>query len=54
MNLIGRMCEALGIRLLDLERIKFGPIEKGKLGQGNYRELTKNEVETLRSAAVIT
>lgn len=47
---IRRMCETVGIQLLDLERISFGPIKLGKVALGNYRDLTHEEVEKLRKA----
>jgi 23S rRNA pseudouridine2605 synthase len=48
---IRRMCETVGIELQDLDRIKFGPIEKGNLGIGKYRELKETEIQALRKAA---
>lgn len=50
---IRRMCETVGIKLLELQRIKFGPIEKGALGIGQFRELTNSEIQSLRNAANI-
>lgn len=47
---IRRMCETVGIVLLDLERIQFGPIAIGDLKPGEYRSLTKEEVESLRNS----
>lgn len=48
---IRRMCEALNINLIDLERIKFGPITLENLKEGEYRELTGKEVEILRKSS---
>ncbi len=48
---IRRMCEIVGMNLLELERIKFGPISIGQLKSGKYRELSDKEVEQLRQAA---
>lgn len=45
---IRRMCEALNLPLVDLQRIKFGNLELGNLKTGEYRELTGREVETLK------
>lgn len=45
---IRRMCEVLKLPLVDLERIKFGPITLGNLKPGEYRELTGKEVELLK------
>ncbi len=47
---IRRMCETVGIELLDLERISFGPIPLGNVPLGNYRELTKKEIDSLKKA----
>lgn len=49
---IRRMCETVGINLLELERIKFGSIEKGPLGLGQFRELTRHEIQSLKNVAV--
>jgi len=49
---IRRMCEAVKLHLIALERIKFGPITLGDLKEGRYRELTDKEVSMLRKAAV--
>ena len=46
---IRRMCLAVGIRLLSLQRIKIGPISIGNLGDGKYRALTQKEVQTLKT-----
>ena len=48
---IRRMCEEVGIKLLALQRIAFGPIKMGALKEGDYRELTQQEIEQLRAAA---
>ena len=45
---IRRMCEAINLPLLDLQRIKFGNINLGDLKIGDYRELTRREVEDLQ------
>lgn len=47
---IRRMCEAIHLNLIDLQRIKFGPIKIDKLKLEHYRELTKKEVESLKSS----
>lgn len=48
---IRRMCYALHVELTQLQRIKFGPIELGNLKEGEYRELTNQEIEALQKAA---
>lgn len=45
---IRRMCEALKLQLVDLQRIRFGNLELGSLKIGEYRDLTGREVEKLR------
>lgn len=47
---IRRMCKTVGINLLDLQRIAFGPIALGDVKEGEYRELTTEEVEKLKKA----
>ncbi len=44
---VKRMCEAVGHRLVRLERIRFGSLELGDLKPGAYRRLTEAEVERL-------
>lgn len=51
---IRRMCEALGINLKALMRIKFGPIDLGKLSSGEFRELSQKDVKALRRAVGLT
>ena len=41
---IRRMCEYLGYEVLKLERIQIMNIKLDKLGQGNWRDLTVNEL----------
>ena len=48
---IRRMCETVGLELLELERTKFGPLGLGRLGKGQYRPLTPEEIEKLREVA---
>lgn len=45
---IRRMCEELGIPLIDLQRIAFGPLQLGNLKRGEYRVLTKKEIQALQ------
>lgn len=47
---IRRMCEVVGIELLDLERISFGPIKLGNIEIGEYRELNQQEINSLKKA----
>lgn len=48
---IRRMCETVGIDLLELQRIKFGPLVLGNLKLGQQRTLTKAEINSLQVAA---
>jgi 23S rRNA pseudouridine2605 synthase len=47
---VRRMCLAVGHRVQELERLRMGPLELGKLPRGEYRELTPAEVRSLREA----
>lgn len=47
---VRRMCGTVGINLLDLERISFGPIKLGHVRLGGYRELSQQEIESLKKA----
>ena len=48
---VRRMCDAVGHRVLSLERVAFGPLRLGSLAPGSYRRLSAAEVERLRKAA---
>ena len=48
---VRRMLAAVGHEVVELERIRFGPLRLGGLKQGSHRRLTPAEVEALRSAA---
>ena len=48
---VRRMCEAVGHRVVRLERVAFGPLRLGDLPLGRHRRLTAAEVEALRRAA---
>jgi 23S rRNA pseudouridine2605 synthase len=47
---VRRMCEAVGHRVVELERVAFGPLGLRGLAPGDSRRLTKSEVERLREA----
>jgi 23S rRNA pseudouridine2605 synthase len=47
---VRRMFEAVGSRVLRLQRTRFGPVRLGDLPPGRYRALTKEEIERLRAA----
>ncbi len=46
---IRRMCESLGFKVLSLKRIRIVNITLGKLKKGEYRKLSKTELDTLDS-----
>jgi len=45
---IRRMCKEFGLIILRLKRIKQGPISLGNLKQGRWRELTREELQSLK------
>lgn len=47
---IRRMCEAVGHRVDRLVRVRFGPIELGRLPPGRWRPLREDELDALRAA----
>ncbi len=40
---IRRMCEAVGLRVVDLLRLRIGPVHLGDLPEGRWRPLTTAE-----------
>jgi len=46
---VRRMVEAVGNRVVALQRIGFGPLKLGKLGEGASRRLSAAEIEALRA-----
>ena len=46
---IRRMCEALGYEVKDLLRVRVMNIRLGSLKEGEYRELTDEELDELYS-----
>ena len=48
---IRKMCEALGLEVARLRRIAVGSVKLGMLKQGDWRELTEDEVRRLQLAA---
>jgi 23S rRNA pseudouridine2605 synthase len=47
---VRRMLDAVGHPVVALERVRFGPLWLGRLGEGRYRRLSAAEVERLRRA----
>jgi 23S rRNA pseudouridine2605 synthase len=48
---VRRMVDAVGNRVVELQRIAFGPLRLGNLKEGRSRRLNSGEVEELRAAA---
>ena len=48
---IRRMCELVGMRVMDLERVRIGPLEMGDLPVGKWRVLTAPEREAMIRAS---
>ncbi|MBA2691699.1 MAG: rRNA pseudouridine synthase [Rubrobacter sp.] len=44
-RIVRRACEATGLELMSLARVRVGPVELGNLPAGKYRSLTKKEME---------
>jgi 23S rRNA pseudouridine2605 synthase len=47
---VKRMCQHVGHRVVQLQRVRFGPLLLGDLPLGGHRRLSTNEVSLLRSA----
>ena len=48
---IRRMCELVGLRVVDLQRVRIGPLKLGDLAEGRWRVLTTTEREALIAAS---
>ena len=47
-RIIRRACDAVGLKLHSLERLRIGPVELGDLAEGKHRNLTAGELEAFR------
>ncbi len=47
---VRKMCEAVGLEVARLRRTAIGPVKLGMLKPGTYRELTAEELRSLRNA----
>lgn len=47
---VRNLLEAFGLRALELERVRFGPILLGELAAGEFRELSREEVARLKES----
>ena len=48
---IRRMCERVGLRVMDLLRVRIGPLELGDLPEGRWRVMTAVEREAMVAAS---
>lgn len=48
---VRRMIEAVGNRVVALQRVRFGPLALGRLKEGGARRLSSDEIARLRDAA---
>jgi 23S rRNA pseudouridine2605 synthase len=44
---VRRMCLAVGLKVTRLVRVRMGPLELGRLRPGEFRDLTKKEIEAM-------
>ena len=44
---VRKMCKAIGCPVEELERIAIGPVKIGRLAEGGYRKLTRQEINAL-------
>jgi 23S rRNA pseudouridine2605 synthase len=44
---VRRMCSAVGVKVSRLVRVRMGPLELGRLRPGEFRDLTKKEIEAM-------
>src|SRR5688572_23782590 len=44
---VRRMCSAVGLKVSRLVRMRMGPLELGRLRPGEFRDLTKREIDAL-------
>src|ERR1700704_2336023 len=44
---VRRMCLAVGLKVTRLVRVRMGPLELGRLRPGEFRDLTKREIEAM-------
>ncbi len=47
---VKRLCQAVGHRVIALQRVSLGPLELGQLQPGKYRALSAEEIEQLYAA----
>lgn len=52
-HLVRNVLKAVGFRVIDLQRVRIGPLKLGDIPQGKYRELTRKEVTSLKRVALL-
>ena len=48
---VRRMCVAIGLKVTRLVRVRMGPLDLGKLRPGDFRDLTKREIDAMTAPA---
>jgi len=48
---VRRMCSAVGLKVSRLVRVRMGPLELGRLRPGEFRDLTKREIDAMAAPA---
>ncbi len=48
---VRRMCLAVGLKVTRLVRVRMGPLDLGKLRPGEFRDLTKREIDAMTAPA---
>jgi pseudouridine synthase len=48
-RIVRRMCERMQLRVERLVRLRYGPVHLGRLAPGEWRYLTNNEIQALRT-----
>jgi 23S rRNA pseudouridine2605 synthase len=46
-RIVRRVAEALGLKVEWLHRVAYGPVRLGRLAEGKWRELTRQEIEAI-------
>jgi pseudouridine synthase len=46
-RIVRRVAEALSLKVEWLHRVAYGPVRLGRLAEGKWRELTRQEIEAI-------
>lgn len=52
-RIVRKICGSMGATVVQLVRVRFGPVRLGKLASGRWRHLTDMEVRALRDAPTV-